>query len=161
VVVFQRIPNFSIPAHNGPLSREKLAQLDDEAEYRRAAKMSVGGIPIERSITATFSVSEVDRQRRYQRAREIGELFETLNVYADVMTNRAANDELAEFFRNKIRPIVDDPQTRMPDSLRRWPTRICNRPRRRRSRRTGRGRGSRRSVPWTSDRIGLTRTQPR
>jgi hypothetical protein len=123
VVVFQRIPNFSIPAHNGPLSREKLAQLDDEAEYRRAAKMSVGGIPIERSITPTFSVSEVDRQRRYERAREIGELFETLNVYADVMTNRAANDELAEFFRNKIRPIVDDPQTRMPDSLRRWPTR--------------------------------------
>ena len=38
-------------------------------------------------------------------------MLETLNVYADVMSHRAANDELAEFFRDKIRSIVNDPQT--------------------------------------------------
>ena len=32
-------------------------------------------------------------------------------VYADVLSNPAANHEFAEFFRNKIRSIVDDPQT--------------------------------------------------
>jgi cation diffusion facilitator CzcD-associated flavoprotein CzcO/acetyl esterase/lipase len=111
LVVFQRTPNFSIPAHNGPLSPEKLAQLANEAEYRAAARVSPGGIPMERSITPTFSVSETERQRRYERAWEIGELFEAINVYADVMSNQAANDEFAEFFRNKIRSIVDDPQT--------------------------------------------------
>ena len=111
VVVFQRTPNFSIPARNGPLSPEKLAQLADEAEYRTAARMSPGGIPMERSTTATFSVSEAQRQQRYERAWEIGELFEAINVYADVLSNPAANHEFAEFVRNKIRSIVDDPQT--------------------------------------------------
>ena len=66
---------------------------------------------MERSITPTFSVSETERQQRYERAWESGELFEAINVYADVLSNPAANHEFAEFFRNKIRAIVDDPQT--------------------------------------------------
>ncbi|MCV7402463.1 alpha/beta hydrolase fold domain-containing protein [Mycobacterium fragae] len=111
VVVFQRTPNFSIPARNGPLSPEKLAQLANEAEYRAAAKLSPAGIPMERSITPTFSVSETERQQRYENAWESGLLFEAINVYADVLSNPAANDAFAEFFRNKIRSIVDDPQT--------------------------------------------------
>jgi len=111
LVVFQRTPNFSIPARNGPLSPEKLAQLADESEYRAAARVSFAGIPIERSITPTFSVSETERQQRYERAWGSGELFEAINVYADVMSNPAANHEFAEFFRNKIRSIVNDPQT--------------------------------------------------
>src|ERR1700741_2546419 len=111
LVVFQRTPNFSIPARNGPLSQEKLAQLANEAEYRAASRVSWGGIPMERSITLTFSVSEAERQQRYERAWGIGELFEAINVYADVLSNPAANHEFAEFFRNKIRAIVDDPQT--------------------------------------------------
>ena len=60
VVVFQRTPNFSIPARNGPLSPEKLAQFANEAEYRTAAKVSFGGIPMERTIIPTFSVSETN-----------------------------------------------------------------------------------------------------
>jgi len=112
VVVFQRTPTFSIPAHNGQLSPERLAQFAaNEADYRSAARMSPGGIPMERSITPTFSVTETEREQRYERAWEIGELFEAINVYADVMSNPAANHEFAEFFRNKIRAIVDDPQT--------------------------------------------------
>jgi len=111
LVVFQRTPNFSIPAGNGPLSPEKLAQLANEAEYRAAAKVSFGGIPMERSITPTFSVSESERQQRYERVWEDGLLLDAFNVYADVLSNPAANHEFAEFFRNKIRSIVDDPQT--------------------------------------------------
>jgi cation diffusion facilitator CzcD-associated flavoprotein CzcO/acetyl esterase/lipase len=111
LVVFQRTPNFSIPARNGPLSAEKLAQLVNEAEYRATAKVSPAGIPMERSITPTFSVSESERRQRYERAWECGLLFDAVNVYADVLSNPAANHEYAEFFRNKIRSIVDDPQT--------------------------------------------------
>jgi len=112
VVVFQRTPTFSIPARNGQVSPERLALFAaNEADYRSAARMSPGGIPMERSITPTFSVSEAERQQRYERAWGIGELFEAINVYADVLSNPAANHEFAEFFRNKIRAIVDDPQT--------------------------------------------------
>ncbi|MGD1281041.1 flavin-containing monooxygenase [Mycobacterium seoulense] len=111
LVVFQRTPNFSIPARNGPLSPEKLAQLANESEYRAAARVSWGGIPGERSIVPTFSVSESERQERFERAWEGGLLFDTFTVFADVLSNPAANHEFAEFFRNKIRSIVDDPKT--------------------------------------------------
>jgi cation diffusion facilitator CzcD-associated flavoprotein CzcO/acetyl esterase/lipase len=111
LVVFQRTPNFSIPARNGPLSTEKLAQLANEADYRAAARVSWGGIPGERNIIPTFSVSETERQQRYESAWQGGLLFETFTVFADVLSNPAANHEFAEFFRNKIRSIVDDPQT--------------------------------------------------
>ncbi len=111
LVVFQRTPTFSIPARNGPLSPDKLAQLANEAEYRAAARVSWGGIPGERSIIQTFSVPESERQERFERAWEGGLLFETFTVFADVLSNPAANHEFAEFFRNKIRSIVDDPVT--------------------------------------------------
>jgi cation diffusion facilitator CzcD-associated flavoprotein CzcO/acetyl esterase/lipase len=110
LVVFQRTPNFSIPAHNGPLPAERFAQAS-EAEYRAAARVSPGGIPMERSITPTFSVSEEQRREGYERAWKDGLLFEAINVFADVLSNAAANHEFAEFFRNKIRSIVEDPQT--------------------------------------------------
>ena len=111
VVVFQRTPTFSIPARNGPLTPEMLASLSDEAEYRAAARVSRSGIPMEQSITPTFSVPETERQQRYERAWGLGLLLESINVFADVLSNPAANHEFAEFVRNKIRSIVDDPQT--------------------------------------------------
>ncbi|HKH51706.1 MAG TPA: alpha/beta hydrolase fold domain-containing protein [Mycobacterium sp.] len=112
MVVFQRTPNFSIQARNGPLSVEMLARVtENEAEYRSAARMSAGGIPTERSQTLTFSVSEDERRQRFERAWGLGLLFEAINVYADVLSNPAANHEFAEFFRNKIRSIVNDRQT--------------------------------------------------
>ncbi len=111
LVVFQRTPNFSIPARNGPVPPWKLEQLANEPEYRAAAKVSPGGIPMERSLTPTFSVSEAERQQQYEGAWQGGMLFESINVFADVLSNAAANHEYAEFFRNKIRSIVDDPQT--------------------------------------------------
>jgi cation diffusion facilitator CzcD-associated flavoprotein CzcO/acetyl esterase/lipase len=112
VVVFQRTPNFSMPARNGSLSPERAAPLaEDEAAYRQSARVSPAGIPAERSVTLTLGVSEADRRQRYEHAWGDGELFEMLNVYADVLSNPVANHELAEFFREKIRSIVEDPQT--------------------------------------------------
>ncbi|QLL08009.1 flavin-containing monooxygenase [Mycobacterium vicinigordonae] len=110
LTVFQRTPCFSIPAHNGPIAPEKLAQLADHAAYRHAAKYSFGGVPLERTLTPSFAVSAEDRQERYERAWQRGELLEVINLYTDVMTNPDTNAEFAEFIRAKIRGIVRDPQ---------------------------------------------------
>ncbi len=49
LTVFQRTPNFSIPAGNGPVRPERLAPLQaDRAAYRQAAKWSRAGVPNER-----------------------------------------------------------------------------------------------------------------
>lgn len=111
LVVFQRTPCFSIPAHNGPIAPDKLAQLVDDSAYRQAAKYSFGGVPLERTSTPAFSVSADERRQRYERAWQRGELLEVLNLYTDVMSNTLANNDFAEFIRGKICSIVRDPQT--------------------------------------------------
>lgn len=111
LVVFQRTPCFSIPAHNGPISPDKLAQLADDSAYRQAAKYSFGGVPAERTITPAFSVSAEERRERYELAWQRGELLEVLNLYADVMSNPLANKDFADFLHDKIRGIVRDPKT--------------------------------------------------
>jgi len=111
LVVFQRTPCFSIPAHNGPLSADKVAGLADEGAYREAARESFGGVPVERTETLAFMATPEERRQRYERAWQLGELLEVLNIYADMMSNPATNDELAEFFRDKIRATVTDPRT--------------------------------------------------
>ena len=48
LTVFQRTPNFSIPAHNGPAPADRLLRLSEDLDgYRFAAKYSRGGIPNE------------------------------------------------------------------------------------------------------------------
>jgi cation diffusion facilitator CzcD-associated flavoprotein CzcO/acetyl esterase/lipase len=112
VVVFQRTPTFSIAASIGPVPADKLEKLSaDEAAYRLAARTSQAGVPVERSQTMTAGVSAVDRIKRYEEIWQKGELIETLNVFADLMTNPDANEQFAEFIRDKIRSTVDDPQT--------------------------------------------------
>ncbi|MUL63304.1 steroid monooxygenase [Mycobacterium sp. CBMA 234] len=113
LAVFQRTPCFSIPAHNGPVSADKQAALADEPAYRAAARASFGGVPQERTLIPTFAVPEAYRQQRYERAWQIGELLETLNMFSDLMSNPAANESFANFVRDKIRAAVDDPQTAM------------------------------------------------
>ena len=112
VTVFQRTPNFSIPAHNGPISEAKLAAIDGRTqEYREEARWSRGGIPEPVATEGAFQVSDDERQARYEAVWEKGELFATLGVFNDILTNQASNETLSDFIRNKIRSLVDDPAT--------------------------------------------------
>ncbi len=46
LTVFQRTPNFSIPARNGPAAADRLQRLrEDRDGYRHAARWSPGGVP--------------------------------------------------------------------------------------------------------------------
>ncbi len=112
LTVFQRTPNFSIPAHNGPASAERLAALAaDRAGYREEARRSRGGIPTELTeITAATAPPEV-RRERFEAAWEAGELFGILGVFADQGFNLESNEVVAEMIREKIRSIVVDPET--------------------------------------------------
>jgi len=112
LTVFQRTPNFSIPAHNGPPPSDSVAALEkDRSAYRQAAKYSRGGIPSEpNQLTAAMLTPEQQRER-FEAAWARGGLFDILGVFADQMVNPAANELVAEFIREKIRQIVEDPET--------------------------------------------------
>src|SRR5262249_51062623 len=111
LVVFQRTPNFSLPALNGPPPPRK-EQLDqDVAAYREAARWSRCGVPVQPPTETAASMSEDEQRARFEQAWEAGELFAILGVFVDQITNRKANDVVAELIREKIRSIVADPDT--------------------------------------------------
>ncbi|MEY2755819.1 MAG: hypothetical protein RJB65_2177, partial [Actinomycetota bacterium] len=112
LTVFQRTPNFSVPAHNGPVRPERRAALEaDRTTYRANAKYSRGGIPANPSEYSALTSSPEVRRERFEAAWEKGELFEILGIFNDQAITKAANDIVADMIREKIRGIVHDPAT--------------------------------------------------
>jgi cation diffusion facilitator CzcD-associated flavoprotein CzcO/acetyl esterase/lipase len=112
LTVFQRTPNFSVPAHNGAAPADRLQRLaEDRDGYRWDAKWSRGGMPVEKVEVLGITASEEVRRQRFESAWDRGELFSILGVFADQGVNPASNEIVAEMIREKIRSIVADPDT--------------------------------------------------
>jgi cyclohexanone monooxygenase len=107
--VFQRTPNFSVPAHNAPLDAEYERQVKATyAEFRRQARESRVGFVVERNDASALEVPPETREREYEaRWRRGGLGFSS--TFNDLLISKDANDTAAEFFRAKIRSIVRDP----------------------------------------------------
>jgi cation diffusion facilitator CzcD-associated flavoprotein CzcO len=111
LTVFQRTPNFSLPARNTPLDPGSYASFKATyPEYRRRARESPTGMPVELPSKRTFDVDEEERLAAYEAAFESGRYGALLRTYTDLMRDKAANDTAVEFLRSKIRAIVKDPE---------------------------------------------------
>ncbi len=112
LTVFQRTPNYSIPAGNGPVAPERRAPLEaDRAAYRQAAKWSRAGVPYESTqVYGRYSTPDVQAER-FEAAWKTGELIPMLSVFADQILFPDANDIVAGKLREKIRAVIDDPET--------------------------------------------------
>jgi cyclohexanone monooxygenase len=111
VTVFQRTPNFSIPAHNHPLTPEQLASNKEEFqalrhEAERMAPARAGG---QLEIPKAFDLSDEERAQRYEQLWEIGGVA-FLGAAADLLIDERANETAANFVRGKIQEIVRDPE---------------------------------------------------
>jgi acetyl esterase/lipase/cation diffusion facilitator CzcD-associated flavoprotein CzcO len=112
LTVFQRTPNFAIPARNGPPSSQLVERFQsDPNAYREAARWSRTGVPVTEYQEGALQVSEEERQARYEEVWEAGELIPSVVAFSDLLVNPAANETIADFVRNKIRSTVDDPKT--------------------------------------------------
>ncbi len=111
LVVFQRTPNFSIPAMNGPIDPELAARLKENyTEHRRVARTTAGGVAGQAPDKSALEVSDEERRRRYEERWQRGGL--TIGgTFTDIAINPAANETAAEFVRSKIREIVKNPET--------------------------------------------------
>jgi len=110
LTVFQRTPNFSIPAHHGPIAEERLVEYRRDTDaYRQEARESRIGVPlVPVSETSALEVSDEARLAAYEETWARGELAH-LSPYNDLGTNAEANDTMRRFIHGKIRGIVDDP----------------------------------------------------
>lgn len=109
--VFQRTPNFSVPAKNGPLDQE-LWQ-DVKANYRKIredAKHTPTGLPFPPGPDSALEAPAEDRQRVFDEHWTLGG-FRLGQCFSDLAISKEANDTVAEYIRTKIDEIVQDPET--------------------------------------------------
>jgi cation diffusion facilitator CzcD-associated flavoprotein CzcO/acetyl esterase/lipase len=112
VTIFQRTPNFSVPAYNGPVSQDRKAPLlADRDAYRESAKWTRGGVPLPASEVSVLTATPEQRRELFEEGWKRGELFSILGIFTDQSSNREANDIVSEMIREKIRDVVKDPVT--------------------------------------------------
>jgi len=112
LTVFQRTPNYSIPAHNGPMDQDREAEVKSEypAFRERNKRMPAGlGADMNPMNDGFAEVPADERLRRFEERWEYGG-FSFMASFADMLMSHEANDAAAEFVREKIRGIVEDPE---------------------------------------------------
>jgi cation diffusion facilitator CzcD-associated flavoprotein CzcO len=118
VTVFQRTPQYSLPARNRPLTEQKLARYREDWEELRTSMCRRGGWPFSTTRRRASDVTPQERHALYEELWEQGGIHLIINSYVGVMSDKALNEEVSEFVRGKIRAIVRDPDTAaklMPD----------------------------------------------
>ena len=110
--VFQRTPNFSIPAHNAPLDDEARAAFrSNYPEIRRFAREETrNGIYTDLPDRGALDDGENARQARYEQRWARGGLT-FMVAYNNLVIDKGANDTAAEFVRSKIAETVKDVET--------------------------------------------------
>jgi cyclohexanone monooxygenase len=112
LTVFQRTPNYSIPARNAPLTdAERQAFRANYPEIRRFAREEArNGIYTDLPDRGALDDGDNERRTRYEARWQRGGLT-FMSVYNNLALDRKANDTAADFVREKIAEIVKDPDT--------------------------------------------------
>jgi cation diffusion facilitator CzcD-associated flavoprotein CzcO/acetyl esterase/lipase len=112
LTVFQRTPNFALPAHNGPSPDDRKTYFEgDRAAYREQARWSLAGVPYPQQTEVSWQLSDAERRERFEKAWAAGDLVHILSqLWADQGNDVDGNRLVAEFIREKIRAVVKDPE---------------------------------------------------
>lgn len=109
--VFQRTPSFTLPMRNHDLEPDYVAEMKRHYKAIREAcrnNPTGGARPI--STRPYFSLPPTQRRQLMEQAWiNGGHTF--LGIFSDLMINPDANEEVADFVREKIGEIVTDPAT--------------------------------------------------
>ena len=109
LTVFQRQPNYTIPARNGPLDEAEYAAVRaNYGELRRRAKQTVTGSWWHPNPLTAAEMSADERKREMETRWQKGGLS-FYGVFDDVLVDGDTNGIATEFIRSKIREQVRDP----------------------------------------------------
>jgi cyclohexanone monooxygenase len=111
LTVFQRTPNYSVPARNRKLEEEERAAFTFDIPGHRAANSAMPfgfgaryGVTEQLAAASDAATLEAEYERRWQ----IGGL-PFMGAFADLFVDPAANQTAADFVRRKIAEAVTDP----------------------------------------------------
>ncbi len=110
LTVFQRTPNFSIPARNAAMDDEyERSWKDRYAELRQRARTdTTSGTLYERSARKACEVPAPERQSEYERRWQTGGV-NFMHSFNDLMLDERSNITAADFVRAQIRATVHEP----------------------------------------------------
>ncbi len=111
LTVFQRTPNYIVPANNRPFEDGEQDEIKSSyPDLRAQAKLARNGVAQEIVRDSALSLSKQERDQRYTaRWRQGGLTF--IGAFADLLLNPDANYTAAEYVRDQIRKTVNDPAT--------------------------------------------------
>jgi len=113
LTVFQRTPNFSLPARDHRLSQEQMTAL--KQSYRtihETIRHTVSGQLYQLKPGSALDVPADERLRLYEKDWAEGGFHLLFGEWEDLLTNEESNTTAADFVRSKIAEIVQDPHTR-------------------------------------------------
>lgn len=109
--VFQRTPSFTMPMRNAKLDPEYVKDIKDHyAGLRASARASALGGVRPAGNRPFFSLPRSQRLQLLEDAWKMGG-HAVLGTFSDLLTNPDANDQVADFVRDKIGEVVKDPKT--------------------------------------------------
>ena len=111
LTVFQRTPNYSVPAQNAPLTEEFKAYVKaNYAQIRDVMMSNTNGHCFGIQDRSVFDLTPEEREKVFEAAWAKGGLEFRAN-FRDILTSNEANATASEFIKSKIRSIVKDPET--------------------------------------------------
>lgn len=120
LTIFQRTPNYSVPARNKPLDPDVVKSVKAEyAQLRKSASEKNNAIDGHYSKLSALSVSATEREAEYERRWQHGGLT-FLGAYGDLLTSKDSNDTMVNFVHDKIASTVNDRTTAkllMPENV--------------------------------------------
>jgi len=124
VTVFQRTPQYSVPARNRPLQPDEVKLVRENWQGILAGLLAVpeGGCVLPFPGNGRVASEETPEQRHalYEELWEGGSLAFLFANYPEVLVSEEINEEVCEFLRGKIRETVRDPETAeklLPDTF--------------------------------------------
>jgi cation diffusion facilitator CzcD-associated flavoprotein CzcO/acetyl esterase/lipase len=113
LTVFQRTPNFALPAHNGPAPDDRKTYFEtDRATYREQARWSLAGVPYPQETAVSWQLSDAERRERFEKAWAAGDLVHILTqLWADQAVDFDGNALIGKLIHEKIRAVVKDDET--------------------------------------------------
>ena len=110
LTVFQRTANFCAPLRNSLIDDETQESIKSSyPEIFRKCMETAGSFVHEFDPRSAMSVSPEERLEKYESLWQESGFKKWLSNFYDVMLPGEANEDYAEFFRNKIRERVNDP----------------------------------------------------
>lgn len=111
--VFQRTPQYCVPAQHAPLDPDKMKRIIDDFDgYRESVLTSITSFGFDESPVPAMSVSAEEREAVFEEAWRQGNGFRFMFAsFSDIGVDPEANKAATDFLKRKMAEIVKDPET--------------------------------------------------